>query len=100
LRAAGPALAIVTLGAAGCIAAGPDGVHRHAALQVCAVDSSGAGDTFCGVLAALLASGSQAAPAIAAAQQAAALTVARPGAYAALPSAAELRSLAGVRHPA
>jgi len=27
LRAAGPALAIVTLGAAGCIAAGPDGVH-------------------------------------------------------------------------
>jgi len=97
LRAAGPALAIVTLGAAGCIAAGPDGVRRHAAPQVRAVDSSGAGDAFCGVLAAMLASGSPAAPAIAAAQQAAALTVTRPGAYAALPSAAELRSLPGLR---
>jgi ribokinase len=100
LLAAGAALAIVTLGAAGCIVAGSDGVHRHAAPLVDAVDSSGAGDTFCGVLAAMLASGSDVASAVAVAQQAAALTVGRHGAFTALPSAAELRSIPGLRRPA
>lgn len=92
LRAAGAGWAIVTLGAAGCAVAGPDGVRQHPAPVVQAVDSSGAGDAFCGVLAALLASGRPMDHAIAAAQRAAALAVTRRGAFAALPAAAELRA--------
>lgn len=99
LLVAGGALAIVTLGAAGCIVAGPNGVDRYAAPQAHAVDSTGAGDTFCGVLAAMLASGSAEARAVIAAQQAAALTVGRQGAFAALPSAAEMRAIPGLRAP-
>jgi ribokinase len=57
------------------------------------VDTTGAGDTFCGVLAALLLAGRPLAPAVGAAQRAAALAVSRPGAFAALPGAAELTAL-------
>ena len=95
LHAAGAGLAIVTLGAAGCVAAGPGGVQHHPALPVPTVDSTGAGDTFCGVLAAMLASKRGVAQAVAFAQRAAALTVGRRGAFAALPSAAELQDLPG-----
>jgi len=93
LHKAGAAQAIVTLGAAGCVVAGPDGVRRYPALAVQPVDSSGAGDAFCGVLTAMLAAGRPLEPAVASAQRAAALTVGRPGAFDALPSAAELQSL-------
>ncbi len=93
LHAAGAAQAIVTLGAAGCVAAGPDGVQHHPALAAQPVDSSGAGDAFCGMLAAMLASGRPLEQAVAAAQRAAALTVGRPGAFDALPGAAELQDL-------
>ncbi len=97
LHAAGVALAIVTLGSAGCVAAGPDGGRHYPARPVQAVDSSGAGDTFCGVLAAMLAGGRGAPQAIACAQHAAALTVGRQGAFAALPTTAELRALLGLQ---
>ena len=99
LRAAGASLAIITLGAGGCIVAGPSGVEQYAAPQAHAVDSTGAGDTFCGVLAAMLASGATQAQAVTAAQQAAALTVGRQGAFDALPSTAELRAIPGLRTP-
>ena len=95
LHAAGAALAVVTLGAAGCVVAGTDGVRRHPALPGPSVDSTGAGDTFCGVLAAMLAAGRDAGQAVTVAQRAAALTVGRRGAFAALPSAAELRAILG-----
>lgn len=87
LAAMGPALAIVTLGAGGC-AAVPGG--RCPAPPVQAVDSAGAGDAFCGVLAAALARGFDPSHAIAAAQGAAASTVTRPGAFDALPASWEL----------
>lgn len=87
LAAPGPALAVVTLGAGGCVAV-PGG--RHPALDVEAVDSTGAGDAFCGVLAAALAVGMEPQRAIAAAQSAAAFTVGRRGAYAALPASFDL----------
>jgi ribokinase len=93
LLAAGARHAIVTLGAEGCIVAGPVGVTHHPAPVVQPVDTTGAGDTFCGVLAAMLAAGCDLTPAVAAAQQAAAITVRRHGAFAALPTAAELRAL-------
>ena len=87
LAAMGPALAVVTLGSGGCVAV-PGG--RHPAPGVEAVDSTGAGDAFCGVLAAALALGMEPQRAIAAAQSAAAFTVGRRGAYAALPTSFNL----------
>jgi len=94
MQAQGCGAAVVTLGAEGCVWADADGLHRlPAAAAVRPVDTTGAGDTFCGVLAARLASGQALPDALAAAQRAAALSVTRFGAYAALPTAAELRGL-------
>ncbi len=93
LRRAGAGVAIVTLGAAGCVVAVDGDVRALPAPAVRMVDSTGAGDTFCGVLAAGLAAGRALEPAIAGAQRAAALSVQRPGCFAALPSAAELAGL-------
>ena len=90
LRAMGPALAVITLGAAGCLRADATGIHMMAATPVQAVDTTGAGDTFCGVLGACLAQGWAVSDSLDAAQQAAAITVRRPGAYAALPRRDEL----------
>ncbi len=99
LRAQGCAAAVVTLGAEGCVWADADGVGRLPAIPVQPLDTTGAGDTFCGVLAARLASGQALPDALTAAQRAAALSVTRFGAYAALPTAAELRELAELREP-
>lgn len=93
LHAAGAVQAIVTLGAAGCVVARQDGVQCHPASPAQPVDSSGAGDAFCGVLAAMLAAGRPLDQAVASAQRAAALTVGRPGAFEALPNAAEIQNL-------
>jgi ribokinase len=92
LHRAGAALAVVTLGAGGCVTASIEGLQHHLAAPARTVDTTGAGDTFCGVLAALLLAGRPVPSAIDAAQRAAAITVSRPGAYAALPDAAALRA--------
>jgi len=85
--------AIMTLGGEGCLLI--DGGQRRpfAAETVAAVDTTGCGDTFCGVMAAALARGFALDRTIAAAQKAAALTATRPGAFAALPSRAELATI-------
>ena len=80
--------AIVTLGAEGCRWRG----RSFPAERVAAIDTTGCGDTFCGVVAAALAEGATIEIAIGAAQKAAALTATRPGAFAALPSRDELKS--------
>ncbi len=90
LHQAGAALAIVTAGAAGCASADATGLRTHPAIQVTVLDTTGAGDTVCGVLAAKLMTGTPPDAAIQAAMRAASLTVQRPGAYAALPGAAAL----------
>lgn len=90
LRAMGVALAIVTLGAEGCVAADAQGTRRFPAQAVAATDSTGCGDTFCGVLAAMLETGATLEAAIGRAQRAAAITATRPGAFASLPRASEL----------
>jgi len=54
IAAMGPALAVVTLGAGGCVWAGAAGEGANPASQVVAVDSTGAGDAFsAGLIAAL-----------------------------------------------
>ena len=93
LRAQGCAAAVVTLGAEGCAWAGMEGHGHLPAAAVQPRDTTGAGDAFCGVLVARLASGQGLPDALATAQRAAALSVTRSGAYAALPTMAELRDL-------
>jgi ribokinase len=93
-EALGPALddagiAIVTAGAEGCTMQG----RTFPVESIEAVDTTGCGDTFCGVIAAALAGGAAIEAAIGVAQRAAALTATRRGAFAALPSRAELKSI-------
>lgn len=91
LLALGARRAIITLGGEGAILAERDGLVRVSAPQVSVIDSTGAGDTLCGVLAAGLARGLTLPQALAQAQRAAADTVTRAGAFAALPGRASLR---------
>lgn len=88
-RAAGTV--VVTLGAAGALVA-RDGevVQTVAARRVSAVDTTGAGDTFAGVLVAWLAAGSALHASLEAASAAASLTVTRPGAAASMPQRADI----------
>ncbi|MDE1991988.1 MAG: ribokinase [Rhizobiaceae bacterium] len=89
----GASIAIITLGAEGCL------VHRGGSMQhfkaspVEAIDTTGCGDTFCGVLAAAIASGRALDDAVILAQKAAAITATRSGAFAALPSRAEISAI-------
>ncbi len=87
----GATIGIVTAGAEGCFTSGPDGTRHLPAPVVPVVDTTGAGDVFCGVLAARLAQGAALPSALDAAQYAAALSVTRPGCFAAIPTATELR---------
>ncbi|MCZ4348138.1 ribokinase [Devosia neptuniae] len=82
---------VVTLGSQGAVAVTPDGVrHVAGSPRVAVVDTTGAGDTFVGVLAALLAEGSGVPDALAQACVAGALSCTRLGAQGGMPSRAEL----------
>jgi ribokinase len=90
---------VVTLGGDGCLVArrGEEPVSL-AGRRVDVVDTTGAGDTFCGVLAAELARGADLVAAAGVAGAAGALAVTRPGAQDAVPSRAEvLAALDGPR---
>lgn len=86
---------VITLGAAGSLVAerGAD-VVRVPAAQVEAVDTTGAGDTYCGVLAAALARSTSLVEAARLAGAAGALAVTRAGAQDAVPDAADVVALA------
>lgn len=86
----GPAV-VVTLGAAGAVLVTADR-HRHvAAPEVEAVDTTAAGDTFCGVLAASVAAGADLDQAVAEAVAAAAVSVTRRGAQPSIPHRRDVR---------
>jgi ribokinase len=87
---------VVTLGGKGSLVA-RRGVQpvRVPAAQVTAVDTTGAGDTYCGVLAAALAGGAGLSDAARLAGAAGALAVTRPGAQDSVPAAADVVALAG-----
>lgn len=85
--------AIITLGAEGCVLIEDGRRQSFAAQSVTAVDTTGCGDVFCGLMAAALVQGLPIDTAIDAAHQAAAVTATRPGAFQALPSQAELRTI-------
>jgi ribokinase len=82
---------VVTLGGEGALVVGPRGAVEHLPPHPATVrDTTGAGDTFNGVLAAYLAGDARLAEAARAANAAAALSVAHAGARAGMPTAAAL----------
>lgn len=84
---------VVTLGGDGVMVVDPDGtVHRVPAPSVEARDTTGAGDTFNGVLAARLAGGDDLASAVPVAVVAASLSVTQPGARGGMPTAVEIEA--------
>lgn len=93
LRAVAGAEVIVSLGADGALLTDGEGVLTLAAPTVAAVDTAGAGDVLCGVVAGLLHQGVPLRAALAVAVRAAALAVTRRGAMASCPSAAEMDAL-------
>jgi ribokinase len=86
---------VVTLGAAGIVAVRGERTVVVPAPQVAVVDTTGAGDTFCGVLAAALSEGRAMEPALCFAGAAAALSVQREGAAASMPRRAEIEAALG-----
>jgi ribokinase len=94
LRRRGPRTVIVTLGEQGVVCVGDAGTQRVDAVPVRPVDTTAAGDTFIGALAALLTEGRDMAEALRHAVRAAAICVTRAGAQAAMPSRAEVERFA------
>jgi ribokinase len=86
---------VVTLGAAGALALGPEGGQRVAALPVNPVDTTGAGDTFVGVLAAALDLGHDLGMALRRASVAAGLACTGLGAQTSQPTAAQIEARLG-----
>ena len=95
LRERGPATVIVTLGGRGAQLADEAGARYFPAPRVTATDTTGAGDTFIGAFAAARSEGVPVDGAVALAQRAAALSVTRAGAMAAMPYRYELGPAAG-----
>ncbi|MFD7414947.1 PfkB family carbohydrate kinase [Kitasatospora purpeofusca] len=92
--------AVVTLGAAGALVATGGALHHLPAPEVAVVDSTGAGDVFCGALAARLAQGASLREAAATAVAAGAFAVTALGARGALPRPADLTGPTDLTHPA
>lgn len=90
LRARPDQIIIVTLGAEGVIAIGPEGPIQMHGFPVTPVDTTGAGDCFVGVLAASLVEGMPLRRAIGRANRAAAISVTRHGAASSLPRRVEI----------
>lgn len=89
--------AIVTLGKAGAVLVDASGARTLAGHVVDAVDSTAAGDTFSGYLAAAIADGASLDDAAARAMAAAAISVTRVGATASIPAADEVEAFLAAR---
>lgn len=90
MEAIGVPCAVATLGALGACARDADGWHLQPGFAITPLDTTGAGDTFCGVLAACLARGEATDAALRRACAASALACTRLGAQGAVPGAAEV----------
>ncbi|MEU2283172.1 ribokinase [Streptomyces sp. NPDC013178] len=94
LLAKGPRSVVVTLGAEGALVASTeDGVERVASVEVEAVDTTGAGDSFTAALAWKLGAGASLAEAAAYAARVGAVSVTRRGAQESFPTAEEVEAL-------
>ena len=90
IRALGAARVVLTLGARGAFAAGPDGEVHAPAAAVNAIDTTGAGDAFNGALAVALAEGRSLPAAVRFANAAAALACTKRGAQPSMPARADV----------
>ncbi|PTA67793.1 ribokinase [Deinococcus arcticus] len=99
LLARGPEAVTVTLGARGSVTVTARATHALPAHPVTVADTTGAGDTFCGVLAARLSRGDSLSQALHWAGVAAALTCTRRGAQAAMPLWAEVQAAGAATRP-
>jgi len=99
LRDRGPDTVIVTLGERGALIVGPREPLHVAGVSVRAVDTSGAGDAFCGALAAYLSEGDELIEAATKANRVAALSVMRPGTQASFPCREDLARGMAVNKP-
>ena len=86
-------IVVVSLGAAGAVAVLADGLELVEGRPAKVVDTTGAGDCFCGVLAAKLAEGAALGEAMVWANAAASLSVERHGAMPAMPARAEIEAV-------
>ena len=87
---------ILTLGKNGVIYSGTEGVHTHGIFPAEVVDTTGAGDTFCGFFIASVSRGTEIPEALKIASMASSLCVSRPGAAQSIPSREEvIHSLQG-----
>ena len=89
-RSLGVDTVVVTRGGAGGLIVTSDGAMEVSAPTIAPVDTTGAGDSFCGALAAALASGASILGATERAVQAGAIAATRPGAQPSMPTAAEV----------
>lgn len=96
LRSQGARNVLITLGAAGVLAALDTGTRHYPAPQVKAVDTTAAGDTFIGALAVQLALAVPFESAMRFAQQAAAISVTRAGAQPSIPTDSEVIAALGM----
>ena len=92
LERIGVASVIVTLGERGCLARTPQGFLRQAGFAVDAIDTTAAGDTFCGALVAALQRGEPLADGLRFASAAAAIACTRLGAQSSIPGFDEVRA--------
>lgn len=95
LRKLGPSTVAITLGAQGAVAASEAGTHVQPAYEVEVVDTTGAGDAFCGAFVAARAQGRDLADGLRRGCAAGALATTALGAQSALPTEADLDRLLG-----
>jgi len=93
ISAKGVDIVVITLGSQGALIKEYDDYHFVEAFKVDAVDTTAAGDTFCGAVCVGLAEGKSILDAVKMAARAAALTVTRMGAQTSIPYRSELSSL-------
>lgn len=90
LRESGPKVVVITLGADGAVVADQRGTIRFPALPIDAVDTTGAGDAFCGAMIAAMSNGADARNAVQKAVIAGGLAATRKGAQPSLPTLEEI----------
>ena len=91
---------VVTLGSQGALARTDGQIFKQSAFPVTPVDTTGAGDTFCGVFVAALSQGQSVPMAMRVACAAGALACTRPGAQSSIPTQPELKTfLKNFPHP-
>jgi ribokinase len=93
LRALGPPAVVITLGAAGALLLADNAPVTVASPQVSVVDTTGAGDAFCGAMAAKIAGGSSLTEALRIGVMAGAVAVTKAGAQPSMPALAEIEQM-------